>query len=338
MSTKNEQTGSQMRITPTELGILKNTFKGQEELVRLMRKLFLPELDPFVPLGQNIDLWMTVKIDSMPPEEAIINIKARNALIQHLDQVLMSIKTLAETADETPEEAVERMKKDSTKQHLASLNNGGVHDDTQSPINCSPQSLKRKTMDEESNDNIESINDETEEVFNTEEVEEITPEVETEDKSSELEEKNRKLFERAKKAEAEAREWKAKAQNTQAPQTPKPAESTPSEKQDGISAMDAMALMGAKVTEKEDIEEVVEYARFKGVPISEALKSSTVKTILAEKAEQRATSEATNTSSGRRGTTKPSVETILANASKGNLPENPDDLADAWIEAKKKSK
>jgi hypothetical protein len=58
---------------------------------------------------------MTVKIDSMPPEEAIINIKARNALIQHLDQVLMSIKTLAETADETPEEAVERMKKDSTK-------------------------------------------------------------------------------------------------------------------------------------------------------------------------------------------------------------------------------
>lgn len=115
MSTKNEQTGSQMRITPTELGILKNTFKGQEELLRLMRKLFLPELDPFVPLGQNIDLWMTVKIDSMSPEEAIINIKARNALIQHLDQVLMSIKTLAETADETPEEAVERMKKDSTK-------------------------------------------------------------------------------------------------------------------------------------------------------------------------------------------------------------------------------
>ena len=43
MSTKNESAGSQMRITPTELGILKNTFKGQEELVRLMRKLFLPE-------------------------------------------------------------------------------------------------------------------------------------------------------------------------------------------------------------------------------------------------------------------------------------------------------
>ena len=115
MSTKNESAGSQMRITPTELGILKNTFKGQEELVRLMRKLFLPELDPFVPLGQNIDLWMTVKIDGMPPEEAIINIKARNSLIQHLDQVLMTIKTLAETADETPEEAKERMKKDSSK-------------------------------------------------------------------------------------------------------------------------------------------------------------------------------------------------------------------------------
>ncbi len=113
--TKEEQIGSQMRITPTEMSILKNTFKGQEELVRLMRKLFLPELEPFTPLGQNIDLWMTVKIDGMPMEEAIINIKARNSLIQHLDQVLMTIKTLAEQADETPEEAKERMKKDSSK-------------------------------------------------------------------------------------------------------------------------------------------------------------------------------------------------------------------------------
>lgn len=115
MASLQEQIGSQMRITPMEKGILRNTFKGQEELLRLMRKMFLPELEPFVPLGQNIDLWMTVKIDDLPPEVAIINIKARNQLIQHLDQVLMSIKTLAESPDETPEEAIDRMKKDSTK-------------------------------------------------------------------------------------------------------------------------------------------------------------------------------------------------------------------------------
>ena len=111
----NEQAGSQMRITPTEMTILQNAFKGNEELVRLMRKLFLPELDPYVPIGQNIDLWMTVKVDDMTPEQAVINLKARNSLISHLDQVLNSIKTLAETANETPEEAIERLRKNSTK-------------------------------------------------------------------------------------------------------------------------------------------------------------------------------------------------------------------------------
>ena len=112
---KEEAAGSQMRITPSEVNLIKNTFKGQEELLRLMRKLFLPTLEAYVPLGQNIDLWMTVKIDDMTPEQAIINLKARNSLIAHLDQVLLSIKTLAESPEETPEQALMRLKKNSSK-------------------------------------------------------------------------------------------------------------------------------------------------------------------------------------------------------------------------------
>lgn len=104
-----------MRITPMERGILQNTFKGNEELVRLMRKIFLPELDAFVPLGQNFDLWMTLKIDEMPMEQALINLKARNTLISHVDNCLMQIKALAEAPDETPEEAIERTKQNSSK-------------------------------------------------------------------------------------------------------------------------------------------------------------------------------------------------------------------------------
>lgn len=180
-------------------------------------------------------------------------------------------------------------------------------------------------MDEESNEDIDSTSDETEEVLKTEEVEETTPEVETEDDSEALVEKNKKLFERAKKAEADAREWKAKAQ------APKPVEATAPEKQEGISALDAMALMGAKVTVEEDINEVVDYAKFKGISVSEALKATAIKSILAEKAEQRATSEATNTGVARRGVTKPSPDKILEDASKGKLPEKPEDLADAWM-------
>lgn len=107
--------GSQMRFTESELSIIKATFKGNEDLLRLMRKVFLPEIDPTAPLGQMIDLWMTVKIDDVLPEQAIINIKARNQLVQHIDQMLMALKMLAETTASTPEEALMKLKKDSSK-------------------------------------------------------------------------------------------------------------------------------------------------------------------------------------------------------------------------------
>jgi hypothetical protein len=80
------QNGSQMRFNPQELSIIKNTFKGSEELLRVMRKIFLPEVLPYAPLGQTIDLWMTIPVDQLTPEEIVINLKARNMLITHLDQ------------------------------------------------------------------------------------------------------------------------------------------------------------------------------------------------------------------------------------------------------------
>ncbi|MFP5260986.1 MAG: hypothetical protein ACLGJB_03670 [Blastocatellia bacterium] len=107
--------GQQMRITDAELSLIKNTFAGQDELLKLMRKIFLPEIDPTVPLGQNIDLWMTVKVDDLEPEQAIVNLKARNTLITHIEQQLMVLRTLAESGDETPERALEKMKKNSSK-------------------------------------------------------------------------------------------------------------------------------------------------------------------------------------------------------------------------------
>lgn len=104
-----------MRITDAELSIIKNTFADNEDLLKLMRKIFLPELDPSAPLGQNLDLWMTIKIEDLPPEQAIINLKARNVLITHVDQQLMVLRTLAGMKSETLEQTKERLKKDSSK-------------------------------------------------------------------------------------------------------------------------------------------------------------------------------------------------------------------------------
>ena len=84
--------GKQMRITDVELSIIKSLFAENDDALKLMRKIFLPELDPKAPIGQNIDLWMTIKVEDMSPEEALINIKARNTLISHIEQQLMQLK------------------------------------------------------------------------------------------------------------------------------------------------------------------------------------------------------------------------------------------------------
>jgi predicted nucleic acid-binding protein len=182
-------------------------------------------------------------------------------------------------------------------------------------------------MSDELNDELESVIEPTEEVVNTEEVEVETPAVETEDKSLELEEKNRKLFERAKKAEAELKELRAS--KAKAPEAPAPVE-----KQTGLTPMDAIVLSTAKITDVDDIEEVVSYAKFKGIEIKDALKDKTMQTILRTKAEERQTAEATNTGGSRRGAAKPSDEQLLANARSGKSVDDIEALAEAHFNQK----
>lgn len=107
--------GSQMRISPRERELIKRTFQGNDELLKLLRKIFLPELDPTAPIGQMIDLWMTVSIMDKSPEEAMIELKARNQLISHVDQQLMTLKIISESEELTPEQAVAKIKADSSK-------------------------------------------------------------------------------------------------------------------------------------------------------------------------------------------------------------------------------
>jgi hypothetical protein len=114
METKKEP-GRQMRFTENELAIIRNTFKGNPELLLLMRKVFLPELDPKAPLGQMIDLWMSLPVKEMTAQEAQVNILARNSLIMHVEQQLLQLNVLAEMPNMTVEELLEKHEKDSSK-------------------------------------------------------------------------------------------------------------------------------------------------------------------------------------------------------------------------------
>ena len=106
---------NEMRIKDAELEMIKGTFAGKDELLKVMRKIFLPEITSDAPIGQNIDLWMTLKVDEMTPEQALINIKARNSLIQHVEMCLSQIKILSGMKNESVAETKERLAKDSSK-------------------------------------------------------------------------------------------------------------------------------------------------------------------------------------------------------------------------------
>jgi hypothetical protein len=107
--------GKQMRITPEEMALIRATFKGNDALLKLMRKIFLPEIDPQAPLGQIVDLWMALSVKDLSNEQALVKLEARNTLILHVEQQLIGLKAMAESVDETPAQSAAKLKKDSSK-------------------------------------------------------------------------------------------------------------------------------------------------------------------------------------------------------------------------------
>lgn len=109
-----QENGSQMRITPEEIALIKSTFGNNENLLKLMRKMFLPELDPTAPIGQMIDLWLTIPTKDVSMEQAYNNLVARNMLISHVDQVLMQLWLIGKMEEESPAEAKAKLVADSS--------------------------------------------------------------------------------------------------------------------------------------------------------------------------------------------------------------------------------
>ena len=105
----------EMRISDDELNIIKGMFADNTAALKLMRKIFLPELSATAPIGQNMDLWMSIKLEDQSAQDALINIKARNTLISHVEQCLMQLSILAGQKTESVEETKNRLAANSTK-------------------------------------------------------------------------------------------------------------------------------------------------------------------------------------------------------------------------------
>lgn len=165
------------------------------------------------------------------------------------------------------------------------------------------------------NEGIEEVIEET--------VQEAEPETEVED------EEKLELRKKVETLEAQKEHWREKAEKKVTAQ-PKAEPTT------GLSSKDLIALMKSDVHE-DDVDEVVDYAKFKKISIAEALKTTVVRASLDEKREQRKTAEATNVGRTRSGNVRNSEETLLGKARKtGEIPDNRDDL-DRMLEHRYKS-
>lgn len=131
------------------------------------------------------------------------------------------------------------------------------------------------------------------------------------------------LREKARKNEELATNYKIRAEKAEKSKG-EHHESTPTN--DSIPQKDLIALLKANV-EEEDIQEVLDYSKLKNISVSEALKSSVVKSILSEKNEERQTASITATGNIRKGVNKPTGSALLERASKGEMPESDEDMA-----------
>lgn len=167
-------------------------------------------------------------------------------------------------------------------------------------------------MENENNELIDSQNDtdttenELDLDFELDSDEEQAPEPEEDERDK-----------RIKTLEAQKEHWRQKAEKANKAPVPQAT--------NDITTVDMYSLLEAKVPQ-EDISEIKEFATLKRVSISEALKSPVVKALLQEKAEQRNVANATYTGNARRTIQTVSEEVLMANASKGKLPDNDADL------------
>lgn len=114
-----------------------------------------------------------------------------------------------------------------------------------------------------------------------------------------------------------AKNYKIRAEKAERLAKQKPTET----QKQSDSVIDNATLARIYDVPEEDFDEVVDMAKFKKISIAEALKLGSVKAILSEKAEFRKTAQLSNTGASRKSTTTVSDETLIANASKGIIPE-----------------
>ena len=184
-------------------------------------------------------------------------------------------------------------------------------------------------MTDNKTDELDILNPEADQEVDELEVEaDTSQEEDSEDKDykalyEDSEDKRKQLFARLK------REDKSKAE-------PKVEVKTETDGK-ALSQKDLYAMSQAKI-DVEDFERVERYAKSEGVSVIDALKDAELQAILKVREEKRGSAKATNVKGAPRGTNKVSDDTVIANAGKGNMPDDPATLVAARRNLRVKSR
>lgn len=83
----------QMPLTAIDLSRLELVFHNKPAIQKVVRKTFLPQVEAELPIQQNIDLWLTVKIKDLMVQEAGAHLDSIQLWIDYIDQQLKVIET-----------------------------------------------------------------------------------------------------------------------------------------------------------------------------------------------------------------------------------------------------
>jgi hypothetical protein len=147
------------------------------------------------------------------------------------------------------------------------------------------------------------------------------------------EEEHKQLLDEAQKAKQLADNYKVRAEKAESKtREHKEDKETPK----NLSYLDTIALVKADVSD-EDISDVMDYASMKKISVAEALKSSVIKVLLAERKEERATAEVTSTGAKKPGTSVRSGQELLDDVEAGKVPQSDEEI-ERLVNARLKSK
>ena len=104
------------RLSDQDLAVLRAMFLDREGAIDVIRKIFFPELTADSPIKLNNDLWTTgFDLSGMTPEQKVIAVEARQMMVNQIEGGLQVIRLMVGTKEETVEQAVARVRKDSSK-------------------------------------------------------------------------------------------------------------------------------------------------------------------------------------------------------------------------------